>query len=191
MEEVEVKFLNINPDNIEKKLAGIGAEKLFDKIYKRRVFDYPDLRLNDQGAWIRIRDEGDKVTLAFKQRVGVKTDDGSQNDETMEEIELEVSNFDKMAQLFEKIGLKEKFYEENRRIRYQLDSIEFDIDFWPQLEPFLEIEANNWDEIDRAIELLDLDPEDKKIYSTYQIYQQKGIDENDYQKITFEEMVKK
>jgi len=191
MEEIEVKFLNINPREIEEKLKDSGAKKIFDKVYRRKVFDYPDLRLNERGAYIRVRDEGDKITLTFKQRLGVKTDDGKTNDEGMEEVEIKVSDFEKTAEFLIKIGLKEKFYEENRRIRYQLDDIEFDIDFWPLLDPYLEIEAPSWGRIDEAIKLLKLDPKDKKIFSTYQVYQLKGIDENDYQILTFKKTVKK
>ena len=89
------------------------------------------------------------------------------------------------------IGLKEKTYQENRRIRYILDGIEFDIDFWPRLEPYLEIEALSWGEIDKAINLLGLNPEEKRIFSTHQIYQLEGIDEKEYQEMTFDQMVKK
>jgi len=191
MEEIEVKFLNIDPKETEKKLKEAGAEKVFDKVYRRKVFDYPDLRLNDRGAYLRLRDEGDKITLTLKQRLGVKSHDGKTNDEGMEEIEIKVSDFEKTAELLTKMGLKEKFYEENRRIRHQLDDIEFDIDFWPLLDPYLEIEAPSWEKIDEAIKLLKLDPKDKKIFSTYQVYQLKGIDENDYQILTFEKTVKK
>lgn len=191
MEEIEVKFLNIDVKSMEKKLREVGAKKIFEKIYKRKVFDYPDLRLNDAGAWIRLRDEGDRITLTFKQRVGVKGHNGKTNDKTMEEIEIEVNDFERAMEFLNKIGLKEKFYEENKRIRYELNNIEFDIDFWPGLEPYLEIEADSWKKINKAISLLNLDPKDKKIFSTYQIYQLKGIDENDYKEITFDRMIKK
>ncbi len=191
MEEIEVKFLNINVDELTQKLESLGAQKMFDKNYRRKVFDYPDLRLNEDNAWVRVRDEGDKITLSYKKRLNTSAHDGSSNDGGMEEIELEVSDFDKMAVFFEKIGLALKFYEENRRIRYELDGIEFDIDFWPGLEPYLEIEAKSWEDIDKAIQILDLNPEDKKVFSTFQIYQMKGINPLDYIENTFAGMVKR
>ena len=191
MEEVEVKFLAINPKEIEKKLKKIGAKKVGQYFYRRRVFDYPDLRLDKQRAWIRLRDEGDRVTLTFKQRLGVISSDGQTSDKSMDEIEIVVNDFDKTGEFFAKIGFIEKFYEENKRIRYTKDKVEFDIDFWPELEPYLEIEAPTWKEIDKAIALLGLNPVDKKIFSTNQIYKLKGIKELDYQRITFDGLVKK
>lgn len=191
MEEREVKFLNIDPIEMESKLEKIGAEKIFDKIYRRKVFDFPDLSLHKDSSWLRLRDERDKVTLTFKHRIGAKGFDGKQNDKGMKEIETIVADFDKTAKILENIGLKEKFYEENRRIRYMKGKVEFDIDFWPMVKPFLEIEAGTWEEIDDAIKELGLNPEDKKIFSTYQIYKLNGIDEHDYKIITFEKTVKR
>ena len=190
MEEIEVKFLNIDPDLIENRLKEIGAKKIFERFYKRKAFDYPDLKLDKAGAWIRLRDEGDKITLAFKQRIGMAADAKS-NDKGMEEIEVEVDDFEKTANLLLKAGFIEKHYAENKRIRYQLDDIEFDIDFFPQIEPYLEIEAPSWERINEAISLLKLNPEDKRIFSTYQIYELKGMNFNDYKEITFKKMIKK
>jgi adenylate cyclase class 2 len=191
MQENEVKFLNIDPEEIENKLKEMGAQRIFDKIYKRRVFDYPDLSLNEKGAYLRLRDEGDKITFTFKQRLGIKSHDGTQNDEGMEEIEVNVSDFNKTAELVLKLGLTEKFYEENRRIRYKLRNIEFDIDFWPLLNPYLEIEAPTWEEVDEGIRLLNLDQKDKKIFSTFQVYQLSGINELDYKILTLDKAIKK
>ncbi len=191
MEEIEVKFLNIDPVEMEKKLGAVGAKKVGEYFYRRRVFDYPDLRLNEKGAWLRLRDEGDKVTLTFKQRVGITAHDGSSNDSGMEEVEVAVSDFDKTAALLLRIGFMEKFYEENKRVRWMKDGVEFDIDTWPELEPYLEIEAQSWEKIDEAIKLLGLDPADKKIFSTFQIYKMKGINELDYKRVAFDGLVKK
>jgi adenylate cyclase class IV len=138
-----------------------------------------------------VRDEGDKVTMAYKARLGVKKSDGTENDEGMEEIEVEVNSFEKITKIFQKIGLKEKFYEENRRIRYVKNDVEFDIDFWPGIKPYLEIEADSWEKVEDSIKELGLDPDKKKIFSTWQIYHLNGINEGDYKIITFEKMVKK
>jgi len=190
-EEIEVKFLNIDVAVIEKKLHSLGANKVFEKLYKRKVFDYPDLRLDKTNAWVRLRDESEKIMLSFKQRLGVSSGDGSSNDGSMKEIEIEVSDFNKMTSFLLEIGLIEKFYMENKRIRYILGDIEFDIDFWPQLEPYLEIEAPTWDKINEAIKILGLNPNDKKIFSTTQVYKLKGIDDKDYKEITFDGMIKR
>ncbi len=191
MEEIEVKFLNINKDELEKKLTDIGAQKAGEYFYRRRVFDYPDYRLNSVGAWLRLRDEGDKVTMSFKQRLGMTSHDGSSNDGGMQEIEVVVSDFDKTAELILALGFIEKFYQENKRTRWVKDGVEFDIDTWPELEPYLEIEAPSWEKVDEAIKLLRLNPGDKKVFSTHQIYKLKGINELEYQRIAFDGLIKK
>lgn len=189
MEEIEVKFLDIDKKFLEVKLIGLGATKAGEYFYRRSVFDYPDLRLDKQGAWVRLRDEGDKVMLSFKQRLGMQGNSG--NDTGMYERETEVEDFDATADILRKIGLTDKFYFENRRTRYILDGTEFDIDEWPLLAPYLEIEAKSWEAIDTAIALLGFNKEDAKKFSTTQIYELVGINDKDYQIMTFEKQIKK
>lgn len=191
MEEIEVKFLNVDQEAIEKKLLEIGAKKVGDYFYKRRIFDYPDLRLDSAGAWIRLRDEGDKITLGFKQRLGITSSDGSTSDAGMEEFEVVVSDFEQTTKIFLHAGFIEKFYQENKRTRWEKDGVEFDIDTWPMLPPYLEIEAESYEKIDAASDWLGLDPNEKKIYSNFQMYLQKGIDLRAYQHIGFDTIIKK
>ena len=86
------------------------------------------------------------------------------NDGGMEEIEVIVSDFDKTAELILAMGFVEKFYQENKRIRWIKDGVEFDIDTWPELEPYLEIEATSWKKIDEAARELGLNLGNKKIF---------------------------
>jgi len=191
MEEIEVKFLDIDVPAVEARLAELGAEKVFDRVYRRNIYDYPDKRLNAQNAWIRVRDEGDQITMGFKQRTGVTSNDASSNDGGMDEVEIVVSDYDKASLFLEKIGMALKFYEENRRIRWVKDDIEFDIDYWPEIPPFIEIEAPSWEKIDQAIAWLGFNPEDKKVFTNHQIYKSLGIEKHDYISITFNGLIKR
>ena len=191
MEEIEVKFLDIDPEKIQEKLKSTGANKIGEYFYRRQVFDYPGFTLDKKAAWVRLRDEGDKIILSFKQRLGTTSHDGTTSDIGMKEVEVIVSDFNKTAELLLNIGMIYKFYEENKRIRWKKEDIEFDIDFWPKLNPFLEIEAPSWEKIDEAVKILGLNPADKKIFSTFQIYKMNGINELDYSRITFDEMIKR
>src|SRR6185436_15200174 len=107
-EEKEVKFLHIDPVALQAKLTALGAEKVGEYFYRRRVFDYPDMRLNKANAWVRVRDEGEKIMLCYKQRQGVTSQDGTTSDTGMEEVEVEVKDFDKTCLILERVGLVEK-----------------------------------------------------------------------------------
>jgi adenylate cyclase class 2 len=191
MQEFEAVFLDIDTDEIQSKLNKIEAKKVGEYFYRRYVFDYPDFRLNEEGAWLRLIDEGDKVRLGFKKRLGATSHDGSTSDTGMEEVEVEVSDFERTAILIRKLGFIDKFYQENKRIRWVKGEVEFDIDTWPRLNPYLEIESKNWDMVDKAITQLGLDPKDKKIFSNFQIYKLKGIDLMEYSHITFDGLTKR
>jgi adenylate cyclase, class 2 len=187
MEEIEVKFLKIEPKELEEKLISLGAEKKFDRIFKRRVFDFPDWRLNKDGSWLRVRDEGEKVTMSFKKRIGI----GNNGDQGMEEAEVVVSDMNKTAEIFLRLGMIEKFYEENRRIEYILNGVKLEIDWWPLLKPYLEIEGKSWGEVQSTAEKLGLSWEQKQIISTWQLYEREGINEGEYEILTFEKQIKR
>lgn len=189
MEEIEVKFLEIDTVQIENKLKELGAKKVFDFLYKRRVFDFPNMSLEANNSWLRLRDEGDKVTLTYKRRFGVgenKLKDGG-----MYEVEINVNDFDGTANLLKSIGMKEKFYEENNRIKYVIDNVEFCIDTWPLIPTYLEIEGKNWAVVEKYSKKLGLDWDKHIRCSTMQIYENYGFNENDYSVLTFEEQTKK
>jgi adenylate cyclase class 2 len=171
-EEIECKFLDVDKNKTELLLVELGAKKEFDRIFKRIVFDYPDLRMHKEFAWLRLRDEGDRVTVSYKQRQGVVK---GESDKGMKEIEITVDDFERTSHIFEAIGLKPKFYEENERIQYKLDGVEVVIDTWPLIPSYIEIEGSSWSEVRSVAEKLGFNWEDKVIYSTMQVYDKYGI----------------
>lgn len=190
MEEIEIKFLNIDPRALTEKLLSLGARKVADYHYRRIVFDYPDFSLDKKGAWLRLRDEGEKITLTFKQRLA-KDVHSLTGDEGMYEKETIVKDFDATREILLKTGLIEKMYQENKRTRYMLDGVECDVDVWPLLEPYLEIESDSWDKVYAVAEKLGFKKEDAKIFSANQIYRLKGLDDRNYTKLTFDEQIER
>jgi adenylate cyclase class 2 len=109
----------------------------------------------------------------------------------MLESETIVESFDRTRDILLKIGLIEKMYQENKRTRYILDGVEFDIDSWPLINPYLEIEGLSWDKVYEAAEKLGFNKKAGKIFSTNEIYRQKGLDDRNYTKLTFAEQIKR
>ena len=191
MEEFELTYIDIDTREIENKLVKLSATKQGDFHYRRVVFDYPDFSLDKKSAWVRLRDEGDKITFAFKQRIGEDLRDKLTGDEGMYEKEVIVNDFEATCEILLKIGLIEKMYQENKRTRYLLDNVECDIDSWPLLDSYLEIEGDNWEDVYKIVDILGLKKEDGKKLSTDQIYRLKGLDDRNYTKLTFSEQVER
>lgn len=191
MEEIEVKFLNIDEKIIEQKLLECNAQKIGETVSQICCFDYPDYRLATDSAWIRLRTEFGKTELTYKQRLGVTSQDGSTKDQGMKEINTIVSDFETTKEFLLAIGLIEKFTEERKRVRYIKDTVEIDIDTWPLLKPYVEIEGTSWNEVEKTAELLGLNWEDHIKCSAMQVYALSGINENDYKVLTFKEQIKK
>ena len=149
--ELEAKFLDIDVEVIRKKIADVGAKLIHsEQLMRRKNFDYPDKRLEKIGGWIRVRDEADKVTLAYKQLFD-RTLEGTK------EISLVVSDFDTICNLLSAIGLDNKSYQETKRERWDLSGVEVTIDTWPWIPTFVELEASTEEKIKDAVKALDLD----------------------------------
>lgn len=191
MEEFEIKFLEVDVLALEKKLLGIGAKKVGEYDYRRAMFDYPDWRLDKEHAWLRLRTDGKETTLTYKQRLGVKSRDGSIPDEGMKEIEVTVGDYQKTFQIFQSMGFIVKLKVENRRIRYEKDNIVFDIDFYPGIPPFVEIETDSLEKVKEASRELGFNPDEGLICSPTQVYNKYGINLDEYSSITFEKFVKR
>ncbi len=164
--EYEVRCLEINKEEIIRKLEKLGATKKGEFEQKRYVYD---LKPKEDGKWIRLRTNGKKTTLTFKD-IKSKTIDGTK------ELEIEVSNFEDTNELLEKIGFKHKGYQENRRIQYVLDDVELDIDSWPLIPTYLEIEGKSAEAVEKMIDKLKIDREKVTTLDVTSVYSKYGID---------------
>jgi adenylate cyclase class 2 len=181
--EYETRVLDIDKDAIIAKLEQLGAKKIKDVLQRRKTFDYPDRRLDKGRAWVRLRDTGEgKFQLAYK--CHMMKGEGAVAD--CEEIEFDVEDFERPEQLLLAIGLERKGYQETRRTRYQLDDLQFDLDEWPMLNPFIEVEGPSEERVLAGLALLGFRPEDTFPGHAGDIYEKEGIDWTSMKEIRFE-----
>ena len=145
--EIEERVLEINVQKIIKKLEQLHAIKVGEWNQRRYVYDFSPKRENE---WIRLRDTGNQITLTYK-NVERDSIDGTK------ELEIEVSDFEETNQLLNILGYKSKAYQENKRIRYILNDVEIDIDTWPMIPTYMEIEGKTIKEVKEIEKLLEVD----------------------------------
>ena len=145
--EYEVRVLEINKEEIMNKLEKLGAMKIGEFNQKRYVYD---LKPVEENKWIRLRTNGEKTTLTYKD-IESNTIDGTK------EVEIEVDDFENTNEFLEKIGFKNKGYQENIRTQYMLNGVEIDIDTWPLIPTYLEIEGKSEREVMQIKKILQID----------------------------------
>lgn len=188
MEEFEIKFLEVNVLELEKKLLAIGAKKVGEYDYSRTIFYFPE-RKNE--GWVRLRTDGKETTLTYKESIREKLEDGTFKTTGMKEIEIVVDDYDRAYELVQVMGLVVNKQEKNKRVRYAKGDVAFDIDFWPQIPTYLEIESDSYEKVNAAARELGFDPELGMIGSAGNVYKKYGYNIDDYSSITFDGMVKK
>lgn len=174
--EYEIRVLEIDVDKMIKKLDSLGATKVGEWEQKRYVYDFIPKRENQ---WIRLRTNGKESTLTYK-NVEKDTIDGTK------ELEIVVDDFKKTNEMLEILGYKSKGYQENNRIRYMLNGVEIDIDSWPKIPTYMEIEGKDEEEVNATLELLDIDKEKVTALNCEDIYKKiYGINIDEIKNLVF------
>jgi len=172
--EVEAKILEINVEEVRKKIEELGAKLAYDDLQIVRILGFHDRPMQ---GFVRLRKIRDKVELTYK---GPKQKTG--NVKTREEIETHVEDFEKALEIFEKIGLVVQRSYEKHRISYKLGDITFEIDRFPnipEVPPWLEIEAPSQKEVEEMVEKLGFKKEDMKSYGGLELLKHYNIDQKD------------
>jgi adenylate cyclase, class 2 len=148
MKEIEVKIMDIDLEEIRKKLLGLRAKKVFDGEIHAIAFDHPDMRLDKKDSFIRVRRVGETTELCFK-----GPNRGSVF-KSREEIEVNTTNFADTLEILERGGLIKYHEGKKNRESYTIGKVRFEIDNWKNIPHFLEIEAPTTEEVKEYVEKL-------------------------------------
>ena len=175
--EVEARLLECDVEAMIKKLEENNAKFVGDWLQIRHCYDFNPVNPN---SWIRLRTNGKETTLTIKE-----IQDGSITG--TKEWEVEVSDFAVADEMLNKMGYKARSIQENRRIRYMLNGVEVDIDFWPMIPTYVELEANSEDEIKEVCEKLGVDYNKLVTLDVDSIYKYYGVDYKSSTELKLEE----
>mgnify|MGYP001570170333 CR=1 FL=1 len=156
--EKEVKVEVKDPKQLLSLLAEKKAEKTGEGFQRTTRMDTPNLNLEKQGTFLRVRTGGKNIVTLKKKIKG--------NGEVFErqELETEVKDPELLADIFANLGFIKRFIMEKYRIDYVYKNTKISLDELP-FGIFIEIEGEAEDIVNVSQELnLDLS---KKIIVTY------------------------
>src|SRR3989344_8358118 len=152
MKEIETKVLEVDKEKIKKTLKSLGAKETQNT---RLVVDWygpKGVNINKQPWYLRIRTTSDgKNEVSWKSLPKI-----TGNTRHSDEINVNVSDATMLGKLFENIGIEHYAHQEKNRASFLFKDWQFDLDQYPGMPAYLEIEGKSHEHVQEAILMLEL-----------------------------------
>jgi len=155
--EYEYRFNTYNKKDIISKLKELGAK--YFGTFKFKVMVFVDH--NNSEKYIRVRDEGHRVTMTVKNNL---------TDKFPIENEVIISDFNEGINILLAVGCKKKYYYEKYREIWNLKNSEIIFDMGPGIPELMEVESIKKKELDDICKKLDLDIKNYQGFSNNKVY---------------------
>lgn len=161
----------------------LNLENILDILNNEKFIEFISKFHNNSKKWIRIRQTNDKTTIAVKHILA----DNKTKLQQMLETEIEVPNLKSANELLEALGYSYKSYQEKIRTTYELYGHCIDIDMWPGIPAYFEIEGNNESELEQILNKLGYDINDMVSCAADEVYKMYGKTMFDFRELKFDE----
>ena len=164
-----------------KTLSKLPIEKI------RRILSESELEKSfskfniNPNKWIRLRETNGKTELTIK-HILEKQNTKFQH---VVENEIQVSSLEETNLILEAIGLSKRSYQEKIRYSYEYKNAKIEIDLWPLLNPYLEVECDDDEIIIEIIQRLNLLNHECVSLNTEQLYKRINIDVHSITELKF------
>jgi adenylate cyclase class 2 len=164
--EYEYPFLLFDKQKIIKKIKEKEGTYIGTYLFRVQVFSHP---LEKKLTYIRIRDEGVKITMTYKYKK-------SELEKFPTEHEVIIDDFDEMFNILIGLGCKKMHYYEKIREIWKLGTSEIVFDNYPMLPELMEIECEKKSTLDKLVKIFNLTIEDKNIIKESNVINLYGFD---------------
>jgi adenylate cyclase class 2 len=178
--EIETRFLEIDKDELIKKLISLGALDKGEEKLEETIFHAADGSWIGKSKFVRLRKTKNKIKLTFKTNVEQTVDSAM-------EIELEVSDVDKCREFLLHVGLKEMRKGEKFRHTFELGDITIDIDTWPKIPVYAEVEGLSIESVKNGSQQLGFDWEKRFDGDAREVFIHYGYNFDKISVLTFNE----
>lgn len=159
----------------------LEKENLIEILNNKELVNFLEKFHNNSKKWIRLRKTNKKTTLTVKHILA----DNDTSLQQMMETEMEVPSIKEANDFLQALGYSHKSYQEKRRISYILDNHEIDIDTWPGLPTYMEIEGESEEDLNKILNLLGYSMKDTVSCTVDEIYKNLGIDSLNIRELKF------
>lgn len=175
MLEKEIKILNINQEEIIKKLEDFWAKRTFEGEIHDVYYDFPSdskkAKMQENNRMFRVRKKWETHIYTIKN----KRFDVEENEAVIakDEHEMPITDVDSFSEVLERYGMVKTREKKKHRISYRLVNAEFDFDKYDDIPALLEIEEESELNIDFWLRKLELTEEEiflwgsKKLFKHY------------------------
>lgn len=147
-------------------------ENYIDLLNSAELLGYVKTLSINPNKWVRLRESNGRVTLATKH---ILLNNSSVIQQLME-TEIEVVGFEETNELLLQLGFVHKSYQEKKRIKYCLSNHEIDMDFWPGIPAFIELEGSSEKDIENVLNKIGYTLDDTVSCTADEIYRMNGKD---------------
>ena len=180
--------INCAIQNFNEFVSTINIENVPSIIYDKFFISIISNYNTNPNKWVRLRESNNKVKIALKQIYNRKVVDGirqhSIND--VKEIEIEIDSIENGKLILAELGYYPKNYQEKKRISYRFTkNVYIDIDIWPHIPAYLEIEADNEELVYSVLTYLGYNKFDAKFLNADDVFTFYGLDMYSFQELKF------
>lgn len=181
-------LLSITEKEELKKLIGFDnfsclcdKEDLLNYLQDEAIISFIKKFHNNPKKWIRLRQTNSVTTIAVKHILA----DDSSGLQQMLETEIEVPSIEEANKLLEALGFSYKSYQEKERVTYFFRGYEIDIDSWPGIPTYFEVEGNSRGDLAKVLKQLGYSIDDSVSCTADEVYQMYGKSMFDSRELKF------
>lgn len=171
-------IFKITSTNIEQFLNNNALISFIDKF---KINPHKWIRLRKTVEQTATSETKELVTLTIKHILK----DNESSIQQMQETEIIVNSIEETNELLENLGFSYRSYQEKKRVKYLLNEHEIDIDTWPGLPTYFEVEGKDKNDLEKILNILGYSFKDAVSCTADELYKQIGIDINSMKELKF------